>query len=253
MFRRCPVLREMFATGRTITGDGATVPFTTGIFPEHEEALFQIIRQAKPRLAVEIGMAQGGASLAIAAALELNGGEGRLISIDPYEGSHFQYAGRHALVRAGLAHRHELLEAPDWLALPQLARDGLSVDFAYIDGSHAFDYALLDTFYLDKLVPVGATLAFNDCGLEAIALVIKYLLSHRRYTEIDVGLAFAPGRPYGVMGALRQAHRHPLNAAAALGRVFDPRRFAEFRRPHQDRYFTKKDSWEPMTDIPMPF
>jgi len=243
----CPVLRDMIVTGKTLTAQGQAVPFHSGIRIDYAEALYRQVVARRPSVVVEIGMAHGVSSLAILTALAANG-SGHLISIDPYQQSHWGSCGRTAIERAGYREQHEMITEPDWVALPDLWRKGMRVDFGYIDGSHAFDYALLDTFYLDKLLPPGGVLAFNDCGLPAIEKVILYLQSHRHYTELDVGLRFVRGHPFGLGNALR----NPLLLPRLLTRL-TPANFATWRRPHQDRYFEKQDDWQPLTDIPLPF
>ena len=47
-----------------------------------------------------------------------------------------------------------MIEEPDYLALPELVRQQLAPEAAYVDGKHSFEYVLLDFFYLDKLLPV---------------------------------------------------------------------------------------------------
>jgi predicted O-methyltransferase YrrM len=246
----CPVLREMIATDTTLDAQGQTVPFHSGIYPHNAEALHRLVLAERPTVVVEIGMAQGVSTLAILSALERNGGNGELISIDPFQSSGWGGCGYAAVARAGLKHRHKPCEEMDWQALPRLAAQPLTVDLAYIDGSHAFDYVLLDTFYLDRMLRVGGVLGFNDCGLEAVDKVLRYLLSHRRYAEIDVGLPFVRGRPFGFGRALRNLHRNPAALPAALWRT---RKLSALWRPHQDRYFRKVGTWEPTTDIDLPF
>ena len=108
------------------------------------------------------------------------------------------------------------------------------MDFGYVDGWHTFDYALLDFWYLDKMVPAGGVVAFNDCGWPAVEKAIQFVETHRRYTEMDVGLPKTYTRPTGVMDVLR---------ALKYGRVGD-----YFRR-REDRYFRKAEVWEPRWDF----
>lgn len=168
-------------------------------------------------------MAYGFSTLAILTALEQLGGEGHLISIDPYQTRDWRGIGSAHVRRAGLGHRHQLIEEPDYLALPALVREGQPVNLAYIDGWHTFDYTLLDFWYLDKLLSPGGIVAFNDCGLRAVHRVIEFVRSHRRYEEMDVGLSpdYSSGNPLG----------------SALRRVTG--------RNGADRYFRKLEVWEP--------
>src|SRR4030095_12391735 len=108
--------------------------------------------------------------LAILTALAECGGE--LISIDPGQTSDYHGVGRTHVLRATHSARHTLIESPDYLALPELIKSGVIVDFAYIDGWHTFDYTLVDLFLIDKLLRVGGVVGFNDCALPSVRQVL---------------------------------------------------------------------------------
>lgn len=233
-----PVLREILETRTTRTPEGQNVSMDSHIDAKTAEALYRHILAQKPRVAVEVGMANAVSSLSILTALEETGGEGRLISIDPNQSTQWKSCGSASIARAGLAHRHELIEQPDWLALPRLLEKGTRAEFAYIDGWHTFDYALMDFWYLDKMAPAGAVVAFNDCGWAAVEKAIKFVLTHRRYTEIDVGLPRHYPRPSGLRDFYLKLRYGQL---------------ADYFRQHQDRYFRKLEEWEPRWDFYKPF
>ena len=183
-------------------------------------ALTAMVRREKPALCIEIGMAYGISSLAILAGL---GENGRLISIDPIQNSDFGGFGLDLVARTDRAAQHELIEAPDYLALPRLLAEGRCPDFAYIDGMHTFDYVLLDGFYIGKLLPVGGVAAFNDCGFRSIHKYLRFFRRHRRYEELDAGLT---------------PDYRGANPAITAFRTLQ-------RRSSQDRYFRKLSDFEP--------
>lgn len=183
-------------------------------------ALTAMVRRERPALCIEIGMAYGISTLAILAGL---GDNGRLISIDPFQTSDFGGFGLDLVARTDRATQHQLIEAPDYLALPRLLEQGVRPGFAYIDGMHTFDYVLLDGFYVDKLLPVGGVAAFNDCGFRSIHKYLRFLLSHRQYEELDAGLA---------------PDYRGANPAITAWRTLQ-------RRSSQDRYFRKLSHAEP--------
>lgn len=195
-------------------------PVDAAIEPRFAEALTRQVRACKPKLAIEIGMAGGISTLAILAGLDP---DARLISIDPFQDTQWQGAGRKRVAQSDRAASHELRQEFDYLALPALLREGLQVDFAYIDGMHTFDYVALDAFFVDKLLPVGGVVGFNDCGFRSIHKFLRFWRDHRRYEELDAGLApdYRGGNP------LISLHRRLTG------------------RSNQDRYFRKLDSWEP--------
>jgi predicted O-methyltransferase YrrM len=233
-----PTLREILTTRATRTPAGESVPLDSFIDLATAEALYRHVRAQRPRIAVEVGMANAISTLAILTALEENGGDGRLVSIDPNQSTQWRNCGRASVARAGLAGRHQVLEEPDSLALPRLLGAQTRIDFGYIDGWHTFDYALVDFWYLDKMVPKDGVIAFNDCGWAAVEKAINFVLTHRRYRELDVGLPKTYERPSGLLNILRKI-KH--------GRLGD------YRRQQQDRYFVKTEEWEPRWNFYAPF
>jgi predicted O-methyltransferase YrrM len=230
LLQKNAVVRDILATRITQTPAGERVPLNSCIDAINADALYRHVRTQQPRLAVEIGMANAISSLAILTALEENGGAGQLISIDPNQSTQWRDCGRASVARAGLAARHRVIEKSDALALPQLLAEGTPIDFGYIDGWHTFDYTLVDFWYLDKMVPKGGIVAFNDCGWPAVHRVIRFVATHRRYREIDVGLAPC---------YLRSLSLKTLLMKLKHGRL------ADYWVRHEDRYFVKSEVWEP--------
>lgn len=190
--------------------------------PVHATALYNAVLSQQPKTVVEVGLAYAASSLAVLAAFE-ELGAGTLISIDPFQNTDYSGIGLANIERAGHADRHRLIEKPSYLALPELIEEGVVVDLAYIDGMHTFDYTLVDFFLLDKMCPVGGTIAFNDCGYRAVWKVLGYVQTHRRYEALDVGL--------------------PRNFAGRNALVTTARRLTG--RSREDRYFRKLEQWEP--------
>jgi len=125
------------------------------------DALAQFVKKESPKIVIEIGMAQGASSLSILSTLPANA---RLISIDPFQHTDYQGIGKSLVDQSSKSSQHELIEKPNFIALPDLLTKGMAADFVYIDGMHTFDYVALDAFYADKLIRPGGVIAFNDCG-----------------------------------------------------------------------------------------
>lgn len=239
LLNRCPVLKEMLGSGSSYTLTGDSIPIHSNLPLAYAEALYEAVRRVRPSVVLEVGMAFGVSTLAILSALCDSGPNGRLISIDPHQCSGvWKGVGVAAVARAALNARHEMLEDYDYKELPRLLASGLKIDFAYIDGWHTFDYTLLDWWYVDKMLPVGGVVAFNDCGWPAIDKVIRFVLSHRRYHEMDVGLPVE----FVTQGLKRELLRRLTfgDKRHWYGRV-------------EDRYFKKDLDWEPRWDFFAPF
>jgi predicted O-methyltransferase YrrM len=155
-------------------------------------------------------MAIGISTLAIADALSRNG-SARLVVIDPNQSKEWSGAGMHLLRRAGLAHVVELIEEPSQLALPRLAAREERFDFAFIDGWHTFDHALIDFFFCDLMLSPGGMVMLDDVDYPAIDGVVRFILSNRDYELVEMTRS-NDGAPTGLR--LRRAIKRMLRPLA---------------------------------------
>jgi predicted O-methyltransferase YrrM len=229
----------MLEGGLAFSRAGDRIPIHSANDLGHAEALYRTVLENRPAIVLEVGMAFGVSSLAILAALRDSGQKGRLISIDPFQSSDWKGCGSEAINRAGLSEQHQLLEEFDLNALPRLLLAGLKIDFAYLDGWHTFDYTLLDWWYVDRMLAAGGIVAFNDCNWPAVDKVIRFVLTHRKYSEMDVGL------PICISG--HHCSWEMVRRLLILGAKL------RWYRRAEDRYFRKDASWEPNWDYYAPF
>ena len=234
LFKKCPVIEEILVGRTSLTLNGEKIPVHSDIGLAHAEALYETVLRTRPAMVLEVGMAFGVASLCILSALREIDQGGKLLSIDPLQTPDWQGCALASIARAGLKNWHEMHEDYDYKVLPRLLDSGRKLDFAYIDGWHTFDYTLLDWWYVDKMLKPGGLAVFNDCAWPAVDKAIKFVVSHRKYTEIEVGIP-------------RQSQRKKqLLAALTLGLVKAP-------LDGRDRYFRKDADWEPKWDFYAPF
>jgi len=214
------LMLEIYETGVVRDERDQSHPLTSAIHPQYARTLYDAVLTHNPKIVAEIGMAEGLSSLAILAALRDAGQGGRLISIDPHQHNCWHGIGVANVRRAGLSAHHQLVEKYDYVALPELLNGGVVLDFAYVDGTHTFDYTLLDFFYVDKLLRIGGIVGFNDCGYRAVRRVLGFVRTHRKYQELIMEQELG----FSAAGMLAEAR-------SFLGRV--------------DRYFEKIENWEP--------
>jgi predicted O-methyltransferase YrrM len=234
LFKQCPVIEEILVGRSAYTLSGEKIQVHSDIGLAHAEALYQTVLTHRPSVVLEVGMAFGVSSLSILAALRDIGENGKLLSIDPLQTPDCKGCGLASVARAGFQERHEMHEDYDYKVLPQLLAAGQQLDFAYIDGWHTFDYTLLDWWYVDRMLKVGGIAAFNDCAWPAVDKAIQFVLTHRRYSEMDVGLP------------LPRRRKQELLQLVSFGVKKVP--LAE-----RDRYFKKDAQWEPRWDYYAPF
>lgn len=155
-----------------------------GLMPTEVDVLKELVHAAGAREALEIGMARASSSVAIMSALPP---DGHLTSIDPFqlrEQDGYAGAGVRVVEQAGFAARHTLLAEYDYIALPRLVEEGRQFRFVFIDGYHAFDYAMLDFFYANLLVPADGIVAFHDSGWPSIYRVCEFVERNVGYARV---------------------------------------------------------------------
>jgi predicted O-methyltransferase YrrM len=177
------VLRSIVSSGSVATEDGQTQTLHSAISQEEGEFLQETIRKARPRVSLEVGCAYGISSLYICEALrEVNAA--KHIIMDPYQHSEWEGIGLSNLRRAGYLDIVDFHEAASYQCLSRLAEDRVTVDFAFIDGSHIFDDVFVDFVLIDKLLRPGGIVILDDLSWPPIRSVCRYVLSNLRYQSI---------------------------------------------------------------------
>lgn len=179
--------------------------------------LQQLIARKRPIISLEVGLAFGVSALFICEALSAAGGK-RHIIIDPVQDSGWKRIGLQNLERAGFGSLIDFRQEESQVALPQLQGEGVGIDFAFVDGWHTFDHALVDFFYVDRLLRPGGIVAFDDAQFPGVHKVCRYIAANRAY------------RVCGVLGRVR-----PARMPARLMR-WAARHSKKLRRVVQDRF-----------------
>ena len=221
--RRCPspMIDEIYATGKIWKLDGSQAPLNVFIPREEGDYLYSLVRELRPERTLEVGMANGLSTLFIAQAL-LDNGAGHHMAVDPFQRSDWHGAGLAIIHRAGLESLVTLIELPSHQALPELERQGVAIDFAFVDGSHQFDYVVSDFLCIDRILRIGGLIAFDDSDWPAIIKALRFVLSNRRYEVAypDVVIEQAKYNPGLLSRSLRYLSRHSAGLRRALCPAF---------------------------------
>ncbi len=177
------VLSNILETGYVQSAGGQTVKVHSQIPSEEGEFLQRVIDEVRPMTTLEIGLAYGISSLFICDALAKIPGA-RHIIVDPaqFSDEYWKGAGIHNLKAAGYGDMIEFYDLPSHIALPQLELAGRQIEFAFIDGAHQFDYALVDFFCVDRLLKVGGIVALDDLWMPSVQRLCRYIATNRSYT-----------------------------------------------------------------------
>lgn len=223
------VLESILATGYAQSPQGAAVKVHSQIRREQGEFLQGLINQLRPQTTLEIGLAMGISALFICEALAPLP-RARHIVLDPaqHNAEYWQGIGLHNLRAAGYGEMVEFYELPSHLALPPLIAAGQRVDFAFIDGAHLFDYALVDFFLVDKLLRVGGVVALDDLWMPSVQRLCRYIITNHSYSVFRY---FSNGtEPASKPSFKRRLLEKSVGYAPGLGRALK----IEYARPEFD-------------------
>jgi predicted O-methyltransferase YrrM len=195
-FHSSPTIADIYTSGRVTTAAGDVRKISAAVGPKESRHLYFTVRDNGLLRALEVGCANGLSALAICQALEDGGAPptAQLTSIDPFQTTQWASTALANLARAGLAHRHRLVEEKSYAALPRLlreVRDGGAplYDAVFVDGMHLFDYTLVDMFYADLLLRVGGVLLVDDARHRGVAPAVDFVRKnwpHFRYVADTV-------------------------------------------------------------------
>lgn len=181
-------LAEKIIKTRKIEGpDGLLVEINSEI--SYLEGLFleEIIRDIKPEVSLEIGVAFGVSSLFICGAMAETGGYKHIaVDIGPIKKQGIEELDRFGLAlynlqRCGYERILEPWVSSSELALPEMLRRGQRIQFAFIDGWHSFDHTLVDFFYVNKMLDVGGVVVFHDAVHPNVAKVVRCVRTYPSY------------------------------------------------------------------------
>lgn len=184
------VIDQMVATGRAEGDAGAIVEIAS--FAVCEPAGLYLERAAaalRPAATIEVGCASALSTLYICRGRLAAGalGPGSAHVVDPKQSSHWRNIGCRALRSAGLAEAIVFHEEPAHTALPRLLADGVRIGFAFLDGWHMLDFAMVEAFYCDRMLDVGGVIALHDLWMPGLQHFACYWCANRGYEPVTVG------------------------------------------------------------------
>jgi predicted O-methyltransferase YrrM len=189
---------------------------------EQGEGLRRLALAEGAERTIEVGLALGMSALFLCRAVLERGG--RHVAIDPFQRESWNGAGLRTLRDAGVDDMVEVIHEESQLALPRLAREGRSFDFAFIDGDHRFEGVFLDLYFMTRLVRPGGLVAVDDTWMPAVRLAVAYVERNLGATLVPDALPDAfrwrPPRPFrrgvprgrGSTAVLRLAAERPKPA-----------------------------------------
>ncbi len=184
------LLSNAASTGKVESSDGETRKLEAGLAEAECRFIHRMIRKNPIRHTLEVGCAHGVSTVTICDAIQNRQGSFHR-AIDIEQSGHWRGIGAANVNRCGFRN-FELLEEDSAHCLPRLAHKGETLDFALIDGWHSFDHALMDFFYINRMLKTGGILVFDDAANLSINKVIRYVEKYPCYEIIG----HVPRRPW---------------------------------------------------------
>lgn len=230
------VLEDIYSSGKVCDARGdERDAFPAATRREDAEVLTALVRQHRPKRTLEIGMAYGLSTVAIAAALP-DGAE-RHVVIDPFQSVGWGGIGLHTVERAGLSHKVEVAEEPSQTVLASYQKEGRTFDFVFHDGSHLFDYLMADLHFINRMLPEGGILVIDDLWMPAVRRAASFLITNLDYvvepTGAKIPLADRLAKP---MGRFAKDPRPfaPVSITTFAGKVMKLRKSRDRKRNWTD-------------------
>ena len=180
------LVAEIRRTNRVLCEDGSAATLSSGIDDACGSLLGRMVLEARPKVAVEVGLAFG-ISTPLHPRRARGAGLGppdRQWTLRSTTGPGAEQGSRTSAPR-GLADFYEFHERSSQDLLPELAVRGLRAQLAFIDGWHTYDHTLVDFFFVDRLLEPGGIVVFDDVGHPAIRRVCDFVLTNRAYELVE--------------------------------------------------------------------
>lgn len=175
-----PALEQIYASGQVSTASAEKrSAFPTATRREDAELLADLVAANRPRKTLEIGMAFGLSTVAIADALEADAAPH--VVIDPFQSAGWDGIGLHTVALAGLEGRTEFVEEPSQSVLARYAEEGRQFDFVFHDGSHLFDALMTDLYFINRMLPEGGVIVIDDLWMPSVRRAASFLITNLDY------------------------------------------------------------------------
>lgn len=223
------VLLKAFEEKIVYTPSGDILPLNANVTINESLALYSTVRHLQPTVSLEVGFANGISTLAILQALADNG-KGIHHVIDPFQAK-FGNAGLEMVRRAGLESYCEFHETFVENIVPNLPE----IQFAFIDGSHLFDFTLVEFVLADKKLAVGGMIGLHDLWMPSLRSVVSYVLNNRKYQIISSSDASPmAGKKYTTKQHLKRSILSVIARFPKSEKIFHPELLARRSHPSLD-------------------
>ena len=174
------VLQEILRS-RTVTDGREVLELHSEMGEAEGKVITRVFESVKPDTSIEVGLAYGISALYACEALAANGKPSRYLVIDPDQSGVWRGIGLEHLRRADYGRFVDFHEEKSEMALPRLLANGTRIQAAIIDGWHTFDHALVDFFFVNKMLEPQGIVILDDTDWPAIRRLSDHILTYPAY------------------------------------------------------------------------
>ncbi len=138
------------------------------------EFIYSFLKDKNIKNTLEIGFCFGCSTAYI-----INATKSKHIVIDPYQKEIWKNIGLKNIVKLGYKKFLRFENDFSYNILPKLFQEGKRIDFAFIDGSHLFDYIMIDFFYIDLLLNKNGYVLFDDIWMDSTKSFESWIKTNR--------------------------------------------------------------------------
>lgn len=195
--KRTATFREMvYAAGHVLDdGDAPHSLWPVAITKPAGDFLRDLVIRERAARTLEIGVGLGLSTLAtiegLATVNEALTAESH-VTIDPTP-SWCNGAGVRVLKESGAMSVTRLVLQPSEICLPAMIAAGESFDFAFVDGAHWFDNAIIDMFFAMRLVRPDGLIVMDDHWMPSIQTALAFAVTNWG-VELELFDAAGPGK-----------------------------------------------------------
>jgi predicted O-methyltransferase YrrM len=161
--------------------------FPVAVSPAEGQALCDWVCRERASRTIEIGLAYGLSALSICEGLLMSGQqEARHVTVDPFQTTGFKDCALQILEQAGVDTMIEHHSEGSEILLPKFLSEGRQFDFAFVDGSHMFDFVFMDLIFLGRILQPGSIVFLDDYQLPAIAKAAAFCVNNLGWMIEDV-------------------------------------------------------------------
>lgn len=191
LFEFCPGLGELLVSRQTVGKSGKVFSDVAALSTRNNLlTLHRLFVETKPERTLEIGLSFGGSALLFTSEHQALGRSpaAQHMALDPFQETVWDSTGIMAVERAGLGGYLDFRSAFSAFELPRLVEQGDRFDLVYVDGSHLFEDAFVDAYFVTRLLSKGGIVAFDDSSTKDVGKVIRFIRSNMRTSLEEVDL-----------------------------------------------------------------